>query len=86
MAIEQNSKPPEERWGVSAEELRKRENRPAEPGGENERICPECGCRVTLTSAGREVGHAHGFEAPMCPNHPDSEDEQETDATALTDF
>lgn len=92
MASEQSTQPPEERWGISSHELERRyeltDTTPTQPAAErsNERICSECGCRITITPAGREVGHTHGFDAPMCANHPDNEDEQQTDATALTDF
>jgi len=61
----------EARWGISAEELKRRQHMPAKPVMENEFRCPECNLRVTRTNSNREVGHARGRKQSMCPNHPD---------------
>jgi len=67
---------PAARWGITAEELRRRDEQPAQPTKPEERICPECGSRVTMTESGREVGHANGWNEEMCPEHPDSDAEK----------
>lgn len=68
---------PELRWGISREELRRRERKRAKPVDKNEHRCPECNSRVTKTPSGTEVGHDRGRKQPMCPNHPDSDAEPE---------
>lgn len=62
------------RWGVTREQLAKREMSHPPVLADNERRCSSCGLRVTRTTSGREVGHAYGRKKPMCPEHPDSED------------
>jgi len=72
---------PKVRWGISREELRRREHMPARVVRENEYRCPECNLRVTVTKSGTEVGHAYGRKKPECPNHPDSEEDPEQQST-----
>lgn len=67
----------EERWGITKEELRRRERLHPNPTNQNERECSSCGYRVTKTQSGREVGHANGRKKPMCPEHPESDGEAE---------
>jgi len=84
-AQRQMSTPTEHRWGISRQELRRREHMPAKVVRENEYRCPECNLRVTVTKSGTEVGHAYGRKKPECPNHPDSEVDSEKQST-ITDW
>jgi len=58
----------ESRWGISADELKRRERMHVEPAQEDERRCHDCGLRVTITDNG-EVGHARGRKKPLCPHY-----------------
>lgn len=84
-AQRQSSSNLELRWGISQEELRRRERMPAKVIQGNEYRCPECNLRVTETSSGVEVGHAYGRKKSMCPNHPESETSTEQQSQ-LTDW
>lgn len=76
---------PELRWGISREELKRRERMTAKPVRDNEHRCPECNFRVTVTDSQIEVGHARGRKQPMCPNHPKYDKSTEQQAQ-LTDW
>ncbi len=84
-AQRQSSSPTELQWGISQEELRRREHMPAKVVRENEYRCPECNLRVTVTKSGTEVGHAYGRKKPECPNHPEVDDDTDQQAQ-LTDW
>ncbi len=50
----------EQRWGVTREKLETRATERVEPTAQDERVCEECGARVTQTNTMGEVGHKWG--------------------------
>lgn len=79
----------ERRWGITAEELKRRRLSTPEPTGERERRCRECGQRVTATLSGFEAGHAGGrkaeYEGSVCSQAVDASEYIDLDETATLD-
>lgn len=57
------------RWGISRDELRRRERMHVDATNENERICDDCGRRVTILDSGHEVGHSRGRKDSLCAHY-----------------
>ena len=60
----------EQRWGISREELKRRQRMHVDATKDDERICDDCGARVTITDSG-EVGHHRGRKEHrrLCPHY-----------------
>ena len=59
----------EERWGISHDELSQRQRMHVDAAADAERVCEECGRRVTMTETKGEVGHSRGRKADRCSQY-----------------
>lgn len=79
----------EQRWGISKEELDRRQRMHPEPQTKRERNCPDCGRRVTKTKSGMEAGHTRGRKAPTCPHYDgphDADSDVDNHQTSLSSY
>lgn len=65
----------ERRWGITRETFARRLREHATVTKPNERLCDECGNRVTQTNTMGEVGHnpGHGMHEERCSQFPGGE-------------
>jgi len=67
----------ERQWGITADELDRRHKKSPSATKPRERMCIECGRRVTISPGGDvEYGHSKGRKAPKCSHYPEGLDEK----------